>query len=264
MNRREDPNEQQARLNREFWEREGPVALYAGTDLRPVEATLLDRYSDAIAGRVLELGCGAGRLTGHLCARADEVFGLDISAAMIAHCRSSYPSAQLRQGDLTDLAWAEDGSFEAVFAPFNVLDVLGDQPRRAVLDEVHRILVADGLLVFSSHNRAFRQGAATAAVTLLIGDRRRPLHGLSRLPTRLRNRRRLRSHESVSTDTALINDEAHEYSLLHYYIGRDSQERQLLDQGFTLIECLDLGGGVVPAGAAASTCPELHYVARRS
>jgi hypothetical protein len=50
----------QARLNAELWALGDFVGFYATRDLRPVEATLLDRHRDALAGRVLELGCGAG------------------------------------------------------------------------------------------------------------------------------------------------------------------------------------------------------------
>jgi len=60
----------------------------------------------------------------------------------------------------------------------------------------------------------------------------------------------------------VLNDEAHEYGLLHYYIGRDAQERQLRAAGLELIECLDPDGGPVPGGRDGAG-PWLHYVARR-
>jgi SAM-dependent methyltransferase len=251
----------QERLNAEVWGRGDFVAGYATQDLRPVETTLLTRHRPALAGRVLELGCGAGRLTGHLCEVAQAVHGVDISPAMVAYCQQAYPSATFSQQDLRDLSSFERSSFDAVVAPFNVLDVLGDAERRRALDEVRRILVPRGVLIMSSHNRGFTSRAADRTRAVL-GSARRPLTSLRSLPRRLRNRRRLRPLQREEDGYAIVNDEAHDFSVLHYYISRDAQEQQLSEHGFELLDCMDLDGQNLPAGAAAAHCPELHYVAR--
>ena len=85
---------------------------------------------------------------------------------------------------------------------------------------------------------------------------------LSRLPLRTRNHRRIAPLERREPDYALVNDQAHDYQLLHYYIGRDAQGRQLADAGFELLDCLDGDGHTVQAGDAASGQSELHYAAR--
>jgi hypothetical protein len=82
------------------------------------------------------------------------------------------------------------------------------------------------------------------------------------VPRQLRNRRRLARFERHERDYAILNDFAHDYSLLHYYVDRDAQERQLLEAGFETIECLDGGGRTVAHGDPAAGDPELHYVAR--
>ena len=83
----------------------------------------------------------------------------------------------------------------------------------------------------------------------------------ARMPVRIRNRRRLAPLERRERDHAIINDEAHDYALLHYYIRRDDQARQLAELGYALIECLDADGHPVPAGERSSS-PWLHYIAR--
>jgi len=57
---------------------------------------------------------------------------------MLEHCRRTFPRAKVELRDIRDLDAYEPGSFEAVVAPFNVLDVLGDEERGAVLDGIHR------------------------------------------------------------------------------------------------------------------------------
>jgi SAM-dependent methyltransferase len=256
---REDSQE---RLNAEVWAQADFVDFYATHKLRAVEATLLERHRDALAGRVLELGCGAGRLTGHLCEIAHSLHAVDISPAMVAYCRQTYPKATFSEGDLRDLSRFEPESFDVVVAPFNVLDVLGDAERRRVLEEIRGVLVSGGLLIMSSHNRGFAPRIG-AGLRTYVGNPRQPLESVRHLPRRLRNRRRLAPLQREEGGYAIVNDEAHDFSVLHYYISRDSQEAQFAERGFELLECLDREGRPVAAGEAAAHCPELHYVARR-
>jgi SAM-dependent methyltransferase len=249
------------RTNAEIWAEDDFVEFYASRELRPVETMLLARHRDELAGRVLELGCGAGRLTGHLIELAEAVHGLDLSGAMIRYCRRTYPRASFSEGDLRDLSRFGQGSFDAVLAPYNVLDVLGDDERREVLAEIRRVVVAGGLLIMSSHNREYAPRLGFA-IRVLLGSPRRPGASIRKLPRRVRNRRALRPLERSETGYSIRNDEAHDFSLLHYYISRDAQERQLTEQGFELIECLDLDGRIVAPHGSAARCPELHYVAR--
>ncbi len=252
-----------ARLNAEFWMRGDFVKHYATTELRPVEAVLLERHRAALAGRVLELGCGAGRVTGHLGEIAQSLHGLDLSAAMVAYCRRTYPEATFSQGDLRDLSMFKNSSYDVVVASFNVLDVLDDGERRSVLEAIVRILAGGGLLVMSTHNRDYAP-FIRRPTQLSTASPRGFAASVVRLPRRLRNRRRLLAHQRSERDYAILNDSGHDYSVLHYYISRDAQERQFREHGFELLECLDLDGRSVEADATAAHCPELHYVARRA
>ena len=141
--------------NSSVWSERNFVGNYATRALRPPEVVLLLRHAESLAGRVLELGCGAGRITGYLGARGGEVLGIDISPAMIDYCRKQYPELAFELGDLSDLSAHPDRSRDVVVAEFNVLGVLDDVERKRVLREIQRILSDDGLLIFSAHNLAF-------------------------------------------------------------------------------------------------------------
>jgi len=252
----------QARVNEELWSRTDLVKAYATRDLRPVEVMLLVRYREALAGRVLELGCGAGRLTGYVAEIASAAHGVDISPVMIEYCRRAYPRATFSEGDLSDLSEFEPGSFDVIVATYNVIDVLGDAGRRAVLDGLHQVLATDGIVIMSTHNRAY----ATRLAESLRLRGRSPLGvaiNLMRMPRWLRNRRRLLPLERNEPSYAILNDISHDFSALHYYIWRDAQERQFAEHGFELLECLDLDGHPAADDDDAADCPELHYVARR-
>jgi SAM-dependent methyltransferase len=255
-------------VNVQRWQTGNYVSEYANRTLRPAEVVLLARYREALSGRVLEVGCGAGRLLGYLVALGGDVHGIDVSPRMVEYCRRRYPEASVMVGDMSDLPQAVGGGFDAIFASFNVIDVLEDPARREFLADMHRRLEPGGLLIFSSHNLAFADAGGTGpSFRRILGRLNRPPRELLELPlrlrTRMRNRRRMAALERREGDHAMLNDLALDYALLHYYIRRDDQERQLGQLDYQLVECLDLDGRTVDADEQASYCSELHYVARK-
>lgn len=264
----------QARVNSEVWRGGDHVAEFAGRTLRPAEVVLLMRYKDALSGRVLEAGCGAGRILGYLVALGGEVHGVDISSSMVDYCRRTYPEAHVRLGDLAALGESVTGPFDAVVVPDNTLDIFDDAQRRAVLADIRGLLAPEGVLIFSSHNLDHADGkspsdgagrrrrGAGALVARLAGlTPQRAVQAVTRVPRRIRNRRRLAPLQSRAADHAILNDLELDYGVLHYYVGRDAQEHQLAAVGLELVECLDVEGRTAPAGAPGYG-PWLHYVAR--
>lgn len=238
------------------------VDEYATRTLRPVEADVLARYRDALSGRILELGCGAGRLTGYLLELSSDVHGIDVMPAMVEYCARAYPGGRFEVGDLRDLGSVGTASYDAVVAGFNVLDVLDHTERRDALAQIARVLSPGGLLVLSSHNLA-AAGSIRSPGRVLSPSPRGIASNVRHLPARLRNHRRLRRFERTEAGWAIRNDEAHDFALLHYYVTRDAFERQLAGAGMDLVECLDLEGHPVGPGEQAAYCTELHYVAQR-
>lgn len=253
----------QEQVNRAVWARPQLVAEYAHRRLLTVERVALDRYAWPLSGDVLELGCGAGRVTGHLLHHAASVHGLDVMPEMVDYCRQAYPDGSFSVGDLRDLSAFPAQSFDAVVAVANVIDVLEDAGRQDVLDQVRGLLAPGGVFVMAAHN--------LAAAPLIdpprrvgSGSRRQLVVNVLRLPLRAYNRHRLRALEQVAEDHAILNDIAHDYALLHYYIGRDAQERQLAAHGLRLEACLDEDGRTVPPGATAPQSHSLLYVSTAS
>jgi SAM-dependent methyltransferase len=253
-----DTDDPQQQVNDELWSRAELAVEYANRDLRAAEVTLLIRYRDALSGRVLELGCGAGRVTGYLAEIAREVHAVDRMPAMVAACARAYPSVSVSEGDIRDLSRYEDASYDAAVATYGLIDVLDDAGRRALLRELHRIVRPSGLVVFSSHNR----DCPPSGITLRGNGFLRGAARLRHVPRWARNRRRVLPLERRELDYAILNDISHDFSALHYYVTRDTQARQLAELGFALVECLDLDGRTVPPGGTAPGSPELHYVAR--
>lgn len=254
-------------FNTRGWATGRYVEDYSGTHVEAAEAALLARHADALRGRTLELGCGAGRLTRVLVALSQDVEALDVSPLMVEACRRNVPRALVTQGDLRGVAERPSASVDAVVASNNLLDVLGDETRRRVLVDIARILSPGGAFLLSTHNRAHVVQIATTgdgrAATRSPSDLARTVKRARHAPTRIRNQRRARSFERSEADYQVVNDLAHAYRFAHYYIDRDAQERQFAAVSLALVDCLDRDGAGVPAGAKAAMSPSLHYAARR-
>jgi SAM-dependent methyltransferase len=104
------------------------------------------------SGRLLELGCGTGRLLIPLARSRKRVVGLDRSAPMLAHARrrvGRMPSAKrpcLLRGDIRRLPFSA-GSLGTVLAPYGVLQsLLTEADLVHALEEASRVLRPGGLL----------------------------------------------------------------------------------------------------------------------
>ena len=92
--------------------------------------------------RVLDVGCGEGRLPRDLVAGGYDVIGLDGSPTLIGLAREADPGGRYVEGDAASLPF-EDGVFDLVTAFMSIQDI--DDPD-AALREIHRVLGPGGLL----------------------------------------------------------------------------------------------------------------------
>jgi len=121
-------------------------------DRRDVEFYLA--CARAAGGRVLELGCGTGRVLVPIAAAGLEVVGLDLSEAMLAKCREKLRAqpaeaqrrARLLRGDMTDFNLGE--TFPLVIIPFRPFQhLLAVEQQLACLGNIGRHLAPGGRLV---------------------------------------------------------------------------------------------------------------------
>ncbi len=113
--------------------------------------------------RVLEIGCGAGRMTRALAGIFGEVHGVDVSGEMIAQARqllTGCENVHLHQNNGTDLSVLGDIEFDFAFSYI----VFQHVPDKAIIEsyvhEVYRLLRPGGLFKFqvqgSSHTASER------------------------------------------------------------------------------------------------------------
>ena len=127
-----------------FWEAAGASRTFTHS----LDPAVLDTYVPRTA-RVLDYGCGYGRLTAELTALGrTDVRGVDPSAAMIARGRREHPELSLAHHTGLPLPYG-DGHFDAalLFAVLNC--VPEDTAQHALLAELARLLRPGGVLYVS-------------------------------------------------------------------------------------------------------------------
>lgn len=109
-------------------------------------------------GRLLDMGCGTGRLCRHFAAKGFECTGVDLSEEMLERARAHRGSSAIdyRQRNLVELADLPDQSFDYAACLFSTLGMVrGSENRMKVLQSAHRLLKPGGRFVLHVHNRYF-------------------------------------------------------------------------------------------------------------
>jgi SAM-dependent methyltransferase len=142
-----------AATNLETYDAAEVAAHYAALDyLTPCERVLFETYIPT-GSAILDLGVGGGRTTSYLASRASRYVGVDYAPAMVKACRAKFPGLEFKVSDAANLSIFPDGAFDVVVFAFNGIDyVLPEQSRQSCFAHIKRVLKADGVFIFSSHN----------------------------------------------------------------------------------------------------------------
>ncbi len=120
----------------------------AGDDLAG-EARLIDAMA-ARGSRILDAGCGPGRVGGYLSELGHHVVGVDVDPVLIAAAEQDHPGPRWIVGDLAELDLASHGitdGFDLIVSAGNVMTFLAPTTRRAVLERLRHHLADGGRLV---------------------------------------------------------------------------------------------------------------------
>ena len=149
------------RFVQESWEVPDHVSAYAKwareIGLWDSERLLVSRYLSK-TDRILDIGCGAGRMTiGLYRLGYTNIQGVDLSTGMIEEARSLVEEVGFAipfdVGDATDLQYGGSSFDGALFCGQAFTSIPGRDIRLRALAEVHRVLRPGGHFIFTTHDR---------------------------------------------------------------------------------------------------------------
>lgn len=203
-------------------------------------------------GRVLELGCGNGRIVLDLIATGCDAIGVDRSAAMLQVLRDKARARGLRapvaQMDVRALGLAP--GYALVLCPYSLVTYMADEDDGARLcDEGRRVLARGGALVVD----AFVPRAQIASEAFRE-DYRRPfgsgeLTRARRITTLAGGRNRIERRYAWADATGAVRERAETCEVIRPY-APDALRRLLAQRGFVVSDVWwDYGTRAGPEGA---------------
>jgi SAM-dependent methyltransferase len=112
------------------------------------EADLVDSLLEEIGGRrVLDAGCGTGRVAVELARRGYQVVGVDADRLMLEAAQAKAPEITWLAGDLRELGDVLTDSFDAVVLAGNVMIFLEPGTEARVVEQVVGRLAPSGVLI---------------------------------------------------------------------------------------------------------------------
>ncbi len=105
-----------------------------------------------LGSRVLDVGCGNGRILKVLADRRAEYVGLDQSESLIKICREKYPNCKFAVGDILSLGELPDYDFDYVFCVAVLHHLPGEDLRLQALRQLKNKIKQDGKIILTAWN----------------------------------------------------------------------------------------------------------------
>ncbi|PRQ12035.1 SAM-dependent methyltransferase [Corynebacterium sp. 13CS0277] len=133
------------------------------------EARLIDAMAQRHA-KILDAGCGQGRIGGYLAQAGHEVTGVDLDPYLVEIARAKYPDAQFVVGDL-EHDEMPGGDYDLIVSAGNVVAFLEVEGRRPALQALAKVLAPQGRMVIgfgAGRGYSFAEFRADAAAAGLV------------------------------------------------------------------------------------------------
>lgn len=111
---------------------------------------LFDQYVNT-GDRILDIGCGNGRLAEYLSDKNVDYVGIDSSDKLIDHARQKNPKAKFKVADATTVPFS-DNEFNTVFCIATLHHIPSVKLRQKVIQEAFRVVRSGGYLIMTEWN----------------------------------------------------------------------------------------------------------------
>jgi len=130
--------------------------IYPELKDKPFDRDWLDRFAERVRaiGPVCDLGCGPGHVARYLRDRGVDVFGLDISPAMVREASRLNPDIPFMEGNMESLNMKSE-TLGGIVSFYSIIHLDGEGLFKSIA-EMWRVLQSNGFVLV-----AFHQGSGT-------------------------------------------------------------------------------------------------------
>ena len=228
-------------INLRAFSKKDVAKYYSVESIQKAEETAINAVRDEIKDKKL-LEIGGGKTIEWLTRISRNYTGIDYSREMVNECRRKYPDVNVLCCDARDMAIFGSEEFDFVLCAFNGMDYVSHNDRLLILGEVFRVLKKGGYFIFSTHNKkgsAFNFYISLFAPFVSHNPFRSGAFGTAGIPSSMGaffksiiNHWKNGRYVMHTDEYSIINDKAHDYSLMTYYIEAEQQKAQLHHIGF--------------------------------
>ena len=231
--------------------------------LTAAESSIINTFKDFFAGKILDIGIGAGRTTFYFAPLAQSYSGMDFSGRMIDFCKKEFAAqtnVSFCQDDARTLSQYETGAFDTAFFSFNGIDCVDYEGRASVLQQVHRVLKSNGHFIFSFHNTGYL-------------DKLYSYHWAKNPMYWFWNLQRMQKVKAVNgpksnfsgKDFFILKDGGENFQLNILYISPELQEQDLESAGYKVLKRIEnaTGKGLSREEANRSKAASIYFVCEK-
>lgn len=129
-------------INKQYWSNEEPEKILAGAYFPGKELTKLIK----IKSKVLDIGCGPGKISEYLYKKNFIVTGIDINKKALEENKKRNSDITYLEADITRKLPFEDSFFDAITVPYVFVSIIDKKEAQKAATELIRVLKIGGVL----------------------------------------------------------------------------------------------------------------------
>lgn len=130
------------KINKEYWKNIKPEKILSGTVFPDKELTQYLKFGN----KILDVGCGTGKVSNYLFKMGYSVTGVDINTHALKEGRRINKNINYKKTDITNKIPFADETFDAIIVPYVFTSIISIKKQKVVAKEIVRILKKGGYL----------------------------------------------------------------------------------------------------------------------
>jgi len=128
------------KINKEYWKNIKPEKILSGTVFPGKELTQYLKPGD----KILDVGCGTGKVSEYLFKKGYSVTGIDINIKALKKGEKINKNISYKRADITNKIPFGSGAFDSIVVPYVLTSIISKEKQKIATKEIRRVLKKGG------------------------------------------------------------------------------------------------------------------------